>query len=733
MNTQSNNLSQPTVDRTKDDNDLLTAFLVLLRNWKIILAFLLLGLALGILYTRYVNPTFKSDALVQIDNETQGVSGLGANISELVGPEVSPAQTEAQLIKSRMVLEPVVNMLNLRIQLTDPTIDYLDRIKRDSVGTQVNTNETVSLETKNGQAQISQFNVSPSYINKTFAIVRSGTGFVLSNGFDDFKGQLNQAHRFQGSEGDIEITVTDLPNNDHSINITKRSLQDATNALGSALVVEEQGGNTGIIQLSLTGSNQEQVSATLKQIVLSYIDQNQSRGSEETTKTIEFMETQIPVLKQKLESSETAFNNFRQKYGTIDVGQEAQLLLTESYQIDSQLNELNLRKAELTTYYTEEHPLVIQINDQLRVLNSRKQEIKNTVTRLPDIQREFLKLSEDVDIDRDIYLTMLKNYEQLKIVKAGQIGYARIVDLPTSTFRPIAPKKLQVMILATLLGLMLGIIVVMLKNLFRNVVVKDPNSIESKMGVPVIATILRSKSLRKLTKNKQSGSRLLAHVDHNGLSYEGIKSLRTYLMFGMPKHNQGARVILVSSESPNVGKSFVVANLAEVFSQLDKRVLVIDADLHLGSLHRTFNMSQESGLADYFSEEENTATSITHPTLVDNMDFIPRGQQVPNPASLLASEKFASLMEQLSAHYDYIIIDSPPVLAATDAVVLSQYADKVLMVARHNNSLEGQLAYAIQQMNKANVKVDGIVLNDVQQGVLDKHSYHYAYTYGTSK
>lgn len=139
MNTQSKSLSQPTVDRDNNENDLFTAFLVLLRNWKIVIAFLLLGLILGFLYTRYVNPTFKSDALVQIDNETQGVSGLGANISELVGPEVSPAQTEAQLIKSRMVLEPVVNMLNLRIRLNDPTIGHLDRIKRDSVGTQVNT------------------------------------------------------------------------------------------------------------------------------------------------------------------------------------------------------------------------------------------------------------------------------------------------------------------------------------------------------------------------------------------------------------------------------------------------------------------------------------------------------------------------------------------------------------------------------------------------------------------
>lgn len=272
MNTQSNNLSQHPIDRASDDTDLLAAFLVLLRNWKTIVAFLLLGLVLGVLYTRYVNPTFKPDALVQVDNATKGVSGLGANISELVGPEVSPAQTEAQLIKSRMVLEPVVNMLNLRIQLTDPTIDYLDRIKKDSVGTQVNTIDTVSLETKNGQAQISQFNVSPAYINTQFKLVRSGTGFELSNSFDNFKGQLNQAYKFQGSEGEIEITVTDLPNNDHPINITKKSLQDVTNALGSTLTVEEQGGNTGIIQLSLIGSNQQQVSSILKQIVLSYID-----------------------------------------------------------------------------------------------------------------------------------------------------------------------------------------------------------------------------------------------------------------------------------------------------------------------------------------------------------------------------------------------------------------------------------------------------------------------------
>ena len=418
-------------------------------------------------------------------------------------------------------------------------------------------------------------------------------------------------------------------------------------------------------------------------------------------------------------------------------------MVTESYQIDAQLNELKLKKAELTTYYTEEHPLVVQINDQLKVLNARKQEIDATVGRLPEIQREFLKLSEDAAINREIYLTMLKNYEQLKIVKAGQIGFARIIDLPISTFNAIAPKKLQIWILALLLGGMLGTMLVLLKNLLRNAV-KDPERLESKTGVPVIATIPRSKSLLRLTKNKLAPHRLLAYVDHDSLSYEAIKSLRTSLMFGMPTQGQSytgdkgdtgsrAKVILISGESPGVGKSFIAANLSEVFSQLNKKVLIMDADMRLGELHKIFKIEQTTGLAEYFSQEDNAITDVVHHTSIDNIDFMPRGHHPHNPSSLLASDKFGALMTQLTANYDYIVIDSPPVLAASDAIVLSQYADQVLMVTRYNESLEGQLAYAIKQMNKANVQVDGIILNDMQQGIMDKYSYHYSYAYGDNK
>lgn len=751
-NMDSKDLSTSTGEKNNDDIDLMALVLVLLRGWKIIALMAILGLLLGLLYTRYVNPIYKSDALIQIEENTQGIEALGASISDLVGAEVSKAETEAELIRSRMILEPVVELLHLRIKLTDPNIGHLDRIKSNRTYTQLNTPDDVSLDTENGIVKVRQFDVSPAYLNQPFTLTKSATGFVLSNGFDEFKGQLGQAHQFKGLDGQINITVTELPADGYPINISKQTIKAATDAINSALSVEEKGQKTGIIQLSMTGPNQEQITTILNQIVRSYVDQNQSRGSEETTKTLAFMETQIPLLKEKLETSEALFNDFRKKYGTIDVGKEAELLLNEKSRIDEQLNELKLKKADLTTYYTEEHPLVIQINEQLKVLNNRTREIDNTIAGLPEIQREFLKLSEDTAINREIYLTLLKNYEQLKIVKAGQIGYARIIDSPTSTFNAIAPNKLQILMLTTLIGMMFGVMLVLLKNLVRNVV-KDPEHLEVTTGIPVIATIPRSPLLSRLSKKKNTTPRMLAHVDHSSLSYEAIKSLRTNLMFGMPMGTavgQPAQVILITGESPGVGKSFIAANLSEVFAQLNKKVLVIDGDMRLGELHKMFNMSQHDGLADYllqdkkhFSPIDGTRSdsevsslgveSLIHPTGMELIDFIPRGRQSHNPTSLLMGEKFNHLMAELKTQYDYIVIDSPPILAASDAMVLAQHADKVLIVTKFNHSIEGQLVYAIKQMNKANVQVDGIILNDVQQGLMDKYSYHYHYAYGDNR
>lgn len=754
MDNHSKDLSRHNTDK---DNNLLGLLLVLLRGWKIIALFAILGLIIGVLYVRYENPSFKSDALIQIDETSQNLSGLGTNIAELLPPDDSSVQAQIKLIRSRMVLEPVVDLLHLGIRLNDPAVNKIDRIRNNQTNVQINSADGVVLETSDGRVQVSEFNVTEDYLDKPFTLLRTNTGFVLSSGSEKFKGQLNKAHRFTGKNGLIEITVNELPTGEHSIDITKQSLQITTDSINSALSVVEEGTKTGMIELSLSGLNQKQVSLILEHIVLSYSAQDQTRSSEQTIKTIEFMKKQIPALKQKLKESEAIFNKFRENSGTIDVAQEASILLSENAGLDTQISELKLKRADITTYYTNEHPLVIQINEQLSVLNARKQQIDNTISALPEVQREFLTLSEDVNIDREIYLTILKNYEQLKIVKAGEVSDARIIDLPINTNRTITPKKQLIMMLSTLAGALLGALLVFIMHLLRNVV-KDPERIESKTGVPVIATIPRSAVLSRLSTNKKAAPRMLAHVDNNSLSYEAIKSLRTKLILSMPAvtlGSQKAKVLLLTGESPSVGKSLISANLAEVFAQLNKKVLLIDADMRMGELHKVFGMSQYDGLADYLliddiSLQLNQLSKSTdaqimndvsdfnignfiHPSGIDHIDFMPRGKHPSDPESLLISEKFDTLLTGLKSQYDYIIIDSPPLLAASDAMVLAQHADKVLMVTRYDDSIEKQLIYAIKQMHESDIQVDGIILNDVRQGLMSKYSYNHRYAYADSR
>ena len=751
MDNHSKDLSRHNTDK---DNNLLGLLLVLLRGWKIIALFAILGLIIGVLYVRYENPSFKSDALIQIDETSQNLSGLGTNIAELLPPDDSSVQAQIKLIRSRMVLEPVVDLLHLGIRLNDPAVNKIDRIRNNQTNVQINSADGVVLETSDGRVQVSEFNVTEDYLDKPFTLLRTNTGFVLSSGSEKFKGQLNKAHRFTGKNGLIEITVNELPTGEHSIDITKQSLQITTDSINSALSVVEEGTKTGMIELSLSGLNQKQVSLILEHIVLSYSAQDQTRSSEQTIKTIEFMKKQIPALKQKLKESEAIFNKFRENSGTIDVAQEASILLSENAGLDTQISELKLKRADITTYYTNEHPLVIQINEQLSVLNARKQQIDNTISALPEVQREFLTLSEDVNIDREIYLTILKNYEQLKIVKAGEVSDARIIDLPINTNRTITPKKQLIMMLSTLAGALLGALLVFIMHLLRNVV-KDPERIESKTGVPVIATIPRSAVLSRLSTNKKAAPRMLAHVDNSSLSYEAIKSLRTKLILSMPAVTPGsqkAKVLLFTGESPGVGKSLISANLAEVFAQLNKKVLLIDADMRMGELHKVFGMSQYDGLADYLLLDDNSLQlsksadaqimnyvsdfsieNFIHSSGVDHIDFMPRGKHPSDPESLLISEKFDTLLTELKSQYDYIIIDSPPLLAASDAMVLAQHADKVLMVTRYDASMEKQLIYAIKQMYESNIQVDGIILNDVKQGLMSKYSYHYRYAYAENR
>ena len=748
---------------SEEDFNPLYLFGLLLNGWKTILGCALLSLIIGITYSRYTyKPIYQTDALVKI-SDSKGASALGSNISELMESDISPVEDERMLIKSRLVLEPVVKKLHLDIELSNPELGFLDRIASPQQPTQTSDEAGVSLDTKNGSIEVNNFEVPRYYLNKPFTLTPTPEGFNLKLSSMpeamSLDGKLGEVSTFKLPEGPLVIRVNKLPTNGQQIAIKKLSMPAATKTLNNSLLIQQQEKGTSYLQLVLTGQNQQQITRILDSIVDEYAYRNQALSTKETTTTLEFMESQIPELKQNLEESEEAFNRFREQYGTIDVSKEAEILLGEKSRIEGQFSELNLKKAELLTYYTAEHPLVIQINDQLQEINARRNEITQMVSEMPVIQREFLKLSQDLDINREIYLTMLKNYQQLKIARAGQIGEVRVIDTPINTFDKTTSQGPRIWAVSFLLGMLIGALIILIRSLLYRTI-KQADVLESKTGIPVIATVPRSKKINQLQKSKPLGDSLLSVVDHNSVSYESIKSLRTALLLYPPAvskikndNKDRARIIVIAGESPDVGKSFVCANLAESFGQLNKKVLIIDGDMRLGEQHHTFIIDDHTGLADYLSQSiantrlvtndtlnrnksnsEATATTedlatYVHRTGFDNIDLMPRGKKPSNPTSLLSSAYYEQLIIKLSDYYDYIVIDTPPILAASDAILMAQFADQVIMVSRYNQTLEGQLINAINQLNKAQVKVDGIVINDMTSSIMSKYSDGYNYTY----
>lgn len=275
----------------------------------------------------------------------------------------------------------------------------------------------------------------------------------------------------------------------------------------------------------------------------------------------------------------------------------------------------------------------------------------------------------------------------------------------------------------------------MLIALTRNMLrtgIKDSAQIENELELPVYATVPRSpvQENRLAVLKKKKNIPILAVKHSDDVAIESLRSIRTAIHFAL----SGAKnnIIMISGPAPEVGKSFLSTNLATIFAQGDKKVLLIDADLRRGYLHKYFNLESQPGLTELLTDQASL-TQIMHSTEVPNLSFISRGKSPSNPSELLSSQKFQTLLQELSQHYDHIILDTPPVLAVTDGIIISQYTGVNLIVARHAKTQMKELELTLNRFEQAGTKVNGFILNDIQRSASGSYGYNYAYAYKAAK
>lgn len=726
----------------EDTIDLRELVFSLLAQWKLILLCVLLSIVLALLYLRVTPDTYSVDALVQVESQKGGASAalLGQELSSIMdgaGLGQQLAQTEIEILKSRLVLGSTIKELNLDTQIHPLNDTLLQRlISNSNFSTQYST-RGVKIENDTDSFDIQQFAVPQKFLNQSLVLnIKDNQSFSLSNPNTDeiiLKGKLNQNNMISTPDGLWKVTIFNSHPLDQEYVITKQALPTAVGNFLNNYSASEKGKQTGIISLNYQGHDKAQITQILNVVLQTYKQQNIERSSAEKEQTLKFLDKQLPELKKELDQAERQFNVFRQQYNTVDVSKESELYLTQSVTLETQKSELQQKQAELSAKYTPEHPAMQEINAQLGAINSKIAELNGTLKRLPDLQRQYLQLYRDVEVKTQLYTGLLNTYQTLNVAKAGEIGNVRIVDTAIEPVKPIKPQGRTILILSIFVGGFIGVMVALLRKMLRTGI-KDASQIENELDFPVYATVPRSpiqESRIKLLKKKKNIP-ILAIKNSEDIAIESLRSMRTAIHFALA--NAKNNVIMIAGPAPEVGKSFISTNLAAILAQNNKRVLLIDADMRRGYLHKYFNAEIKPGLSEYLTDQASLE-DVTHHSEVSGLDMITRGKSPANPSEILSLTQFQAMLERLMPLYDHILIDTPPVLAVTDGIIISQYSGVNLIVARHAKTHMKELELTVNRFEQAGVKINGFILNDIQASASYGYGYGYNYAYGykTSK
>ncbi|QSG84627.1 polysaccharide biosynthesis tyrosine autokinase [Acinetobacter indicus] len=719
---------------TEDTIDLKELFFSLIAQWKLIALCVILSLVCALLYLRTTPDTYQVDALVQVEENKGASAALLGDLSEMI-EQKSPAQAEIEILKSRLVLGTVIDRLNLNIRIHGTEDSFWSRLLNKHEYDSEYSGKSVLFKDNQKSFDVRSFEIPDYYRDKNLLLRFSQGKFSLTDSATEqvvFSAPLNQTSQLQSEYGLWKVGIYSQDSFDSTYLIQKQSLPAAVRSLLADYSVAEKGKMTGVLGLNYQGTDKQHITQVLNAILAAYSQQNIERRSAETAQTLKFLEDQLPELKQQLDVAEREFNRFRQQYNTVDVTKESELYLTQSVTLETQKAELEQKVAEASAKYTAEHPIMQQMNAQLTAINKKINELDGTLRRLPELQRQYLQLFREVEVKQQLYTGLLNSYQQLRIAKAGEIGNVRIVDTAVEPIEPIKPKKLQILILSIFLGGFLGTLLALLRNMLRSGV-KDSTQIENELDLPVYATVPRSpvqESRIKLLKKKKNIP-ILAVKHNDDIAIESLRSMRTAIHFALSSAKNN--IIMVSGPAPEVGKSFISTNLATILAQSQKRVLIIDADLRRGYLHKYFNQQAQPGLADYLNGQTELS-QVIKATEVSGLDVIARGKSPANPSELLSTTQFATMLNQLSEQYDHILIDTPPILAVTDGIIISQHAGVNLVIARYAKTQMKELELTINRFEQAGVKVNGIILNDIQRSSAGYgYGYNYSYAYKANK
>ena len=691
---------------------------------KLIISVTSLFTLVALIYAIFATPIYQADALIQV--EQKQANAILSNLSQMLPDSQPQSAPEIALIQSRMILGKTVDDLNLQARVKQKYFPLFGRGFARLAGD------------KPGNISVSRLYIPEVGEDepKILLIVKDKNNFSIRSDDLSINGKVGELIDEKG----ISIKIDEIdakPGTEFVIGYVSRL--KAITDLQEGLNVADQGKDAGILTLSLTGDNPLLIERIINSISENYLAQNIARQAAQDAKSLEFLSKQLPQVRSDLDQAEDKLNQYRRKSDSVDLSLEAKAVLDQIVNVDNQLNELTFRESEISQLYTKEHPTYKALMEKRKTLQDEKTKLNKRVSAMPETQQEILRLSRDVESGRAVYMQLLNRQQELSIAKSSAIGNVRIIDNAVTQPKPVKPKKVLVVLIGIILGTIISASIVLLRVFLRRGI-ETPEQLEE-LGINVYASIPVAETFTKNVVQKKRWSRkivdeipeFLAVDNPADLAIEAIRGLRTSLHFAMMEARNN--VLMISGASPNAGKTFVSSNLAAVISQTGKKVLFIDTDMRKGYTHELFNESNTNGLSDILSgrvEINKAIKTIKSP----GFDYISRGMAPPNPAELLMHRRFSELLNWASENYDIVVLDTPPILAVTDAAVIGNYAGTTLLVARFELNTAKEIEVSLKRFEQSGVLVKGCIFNGVVKKASSYYGYgynHYGYSYSDKK